>query len=140
MSIRTEIAELMNTKGTMLDWASKVNYAPKSLSAEETEISEVVDAWAKEIGRTGHDNDLEISNFITKVIVPEVYDMPDALLSTMFDRGSIGEFDDVQINEIAKNTLKAFEAAKGGNVEKSYIDPNAFTPNRKHRQVWYKNI
>ena len=60
MSIKTEIAELMNTKGTMLDWASKVNYAPKSLSAEETEISEVVDAWAKEIGRTGHDNDLEI--------------------------------------------------------------------------------
>lgn len=135
MSIRTEIAELMNTKGTMLNWASKVNYAPKSLSAEETEISEVVDAWAKEIGRTGHDNDLEISNFITKVIVPEVYDMPDALLSTMFDRGSIGEFDDVQINEIAKNTLKAFEAAKGGNVEKSYIDPKAFTPNRTCRQV-----
>ena len=138
MSIRTEIAELMNTKGTMLDWASKVNYAPKSLSAEETEISEVVDAWAKEIGRTGHDNNLEISNFITKVIAPEVYDMPDALLSTMFDRGSIGEFDDVQINEIAKNTLKAFEAAKGGNVEKSYIDPTAFTFNWEHRQVCHK--
>ena len=135
MSIRTEIAELMNTKGTMLDWASKVNYAPKSLSAEETEISEVIDAWAKEIGRTGSDNEHEIASFITKTISPEVYDMPDALLSTMFDRGSIGEFDDVQINEIAKNTLKAYSAAKGGNVEKSYIDPTAFTPNWKHKQV-----
>ena len=135
MSIKTEIAELMNTKGTMLEWASRVEHAPKTLSTEQSEISEVVDAWAKEIGRTGKDNDLEISNFILKVIEPEVYDMPDALLSTMFDRGSIGEFDDVQINQVAKNTLKAIESAKGGNVEKSYIDPTAFTPTFKHRQI-----
>lgn len=135
MSIKTEIAELMNTKGTMLEWASRVEYAPKTLSTEQTEISEVIDAWAKEIGRTGSDNEHEIASFITKTISPEVYDMPDALLSTMFDRGSIGEFDDVQINQIAKNTLKAIESAKGGNVEKSYIDPKAFTPNWKHKQV-----
>lgn len=135
MSIRTEIAELMNTKGTMLDWASRVSYAPKSLSSEQTEISEVIDAWAKEIGRTGRDNDIEISNFITKVIAPEVYDMPDALLSTMFERGSVGEFDDIQVNQVSKNTLKAHSAAKGGNVEKSYIDPQAFTFNWEHKQV-----
>lgn len=135
MSIRTEIAELMNKDKAMLDWASKVSYMPKALSVEENEISTVIDAWAKEIGETGYDDGHEISSFITKTILPEVYDMPDALLSSMFDRGNVGEFDDTQVNQIAKNTLKAFDAAIGGNVEKSYIDPKAFTPIRKNKQV-----
>lgn len=132
--LHTEIASLMNEKGKMYDWASKVEYKRK-LEAEDKEISEVVDAWAKEIGEKGADPNLELSNFIVKVIQPEVYDVPDELLDSLFDRGSIGEFDDYQSVETYKNTLVAYDAAKGGNVEKSYIDVSKVTPIWKHKQV-----
>jgi hypothetical protein len=64
-----------------------------------------------------------------------VYDVPDALLDSMFDRGSIGEFDDYKSNVMAKNNLVAYDAAKGGNVNKSYIDFSALAPTWKHKQV-----
>jgi len=134
MSVKFEIAELMNKEGQMYDWASKVTYN-RSLTTEETEISSVVDAWAKEIGTKGSDPNLEIAGYITKIIAPEVYDKPDALLDAMFERGSIGEFDDYVLNETPKNTLVAYDAAKGGNVDKSYIDNAVFTPTWKHKQV-----
>lgn len=134
MSMRTEIAELMKQDGKMLEWATKIAY-DSNVTAEDTEISEVIDAWAKEIGRTGNDSDHEISSFIVKTIAPEVYNLPDDLLSTMFNRGSVGEFDDYVVNKDPKNTLKAYEAAKGGNVDKSYIDTGVLTPTWKHTQV-----
>ena len=43
MSVKTEIAELMNKDGQMYDWASKVEYK-NNLTSEEKEISTVVDA------------------------------------------------------------------------------------------------
>lgn len=134
MSVKTEIAELMNKDGQMYEWASKVEYKG-NLSSEEKEISTIVDAWAKEIGKKGSDKDNEIASFILKTIQPEVYDKPDALLSTMFNRGSVGEFDDEVIDVTPKNTLKAYDAAKGGNVYKSYIDVQALSPTWKHKQV-----
>jgi hypothetical protein len=134
MSVKTEIAELMNKDGQMYDWASKVEYK-RNLSSDEKEISTIVDAWAKEIGKKGLDRDNEIASFILKTIQPEVYDKPDALLSTMFNRGSIGEFDDEVIDVAPKNTLKAYDAAKGGNVYKSYIDVQALKPTWKHKQI-----
>jgi len=134
MSVKTEVAELMNKDGLIYDISEKVVYKCK-LTNEEKEISEIVDAWAKEIGATGKDYDHEIANYITKVINPEVYDKPDELLSTMFNRGSIGEFDDEKIDVTPINTLQAYNAAKGGNVRKSYIDVTSFTPTWKHKQV-----
>lgn len=134
MSVKTEIAELMNKDGQMYDWASKIEYKG-NLSSEEKEISSVVDAWAKEIGNKGVDRDNEIASFILKTVQPEVYDKPDALLSTMFTRGSVGEFDDYAVDVAPKNTLKAYDAAKGGNVYKSYIDVQALKPTWKHKQV-----
>lgn len=134
MAIKIEVAELMNKQGTILDWANKVENKI-ALSAEQTEISTVIDVWAKEIGRSGVDKDNEIAEFIVKTIAPEVYDMPDALLSTMFSRGSIGEFDDYNVNVDPKNTLKVYDAAKGGNVDKSYIDCSLLAPTWKHKQV-----
>lgn len=132
--LNTEIAELMNKDGQMFDWASKIEHK-RNLSNEEKEISTVVDAWAKEIGEKGSDNDCELSNFITKTIQPEVYDKPDALLSTMFDRGSVDEFDDFEVDVDAKNTLKAYNAAKGGNVPKSYLDTSVLKPTWAHKQI-----
>ena len=134
MSTKIEIAELMEKNGTMYDWAEKVNRGV-SLTAEETEISQVVDAWAKEIGTKGKDNDNEIAEFIIKTITDPVYNKPDALIEKMFDMDSIGEFDDYVINKTPKNTLVAYESAKGGNVYKSYIDTSALTPTWKHAQV-----
>ena len=134
MSTKIEIAELMEKNGTMYDWAEKVNRGA-SLTAEENEISQVVDAWAKEIGTKGKDNDNEIAEFIIKTITDPVYNKPDALIEKMFEMDSIGEFDDCVINKTPKNTLVAYESAKGGNVYKSYIDTSALTPTWKHAQV-----
>ena len=134
MSTKIEIAELMEKNGTMYDWAEKVNRGA-SLTAEENEISQVVDAWAKEIGTKGKDNDNEIAEFIIKTITDPVYNKPDALIEQMFEMESIGEFDDYVINKTPKNTLVAYESAKGGNVYKSYIDTSALTPTWKHAQV-----
>ena len=134
MSTKIEIAELMEKNGTMYDWAEKVNRGT-SLTAEENEISQVVDAWAKEIGTKGKDNDNEIAEFIIKTITDPVYNKPDALIEKMFEMDSIGEFDDYVINKTPKNTLVAYESAKGGNVYKSYIDTSALTPTWKHAQV-----
>ena len=134
MSTKIEIAELMEKNGTMYDWAEKVNRGA-SLTTEENEISQVVDAWAKEIGTKGKDNDNEIAEFIIKTITDPVYNKPDALIEKMFEMDSIGEFDDYVINKTPKNTLVAYESAKGGNVYKSYIDTSALTPTWKHAQV-----
>jgi len=132
--LKTEIASLMNESGRMFDWAQKVEYK-LNMDSEDKEISQVVDAWAKEIGEKGADPNLEISNYIIKTVAPEVYDVPDELLDAMFDRGSIGEFDDYKIIESAKNTLVAHEASKGGTVDKSYIDISKTVPTWKHRQI-----
>lgn len=134
MSTKIEIAELMEKNGQMYDWAEKVNRGV-SLTAEENEISQVVDAWAKEIGTKGKDSDNEIAEFIIKTISDPVYNKPDALIEKIFDMDSIGEFDDYTINKTPKNTLVAYESAKGGNVYKSYIDTSALTPTWKHAQV-----
>lgn len=134
MSTKIEIAEIMEKNGQMYDWAEKINRGA-SLTAEETEISQVVDAWAKEIGTKGKDSDNEIAEFIIKTITDPVYSKPDALIEKMFDSDSIGEFDDYIINKTPKNTLVAYDAAKGGNVFKSYIDTSALTPTWKHAQV-----
>lgn len=134
MSVKIEVAELMEKDGLIYDISEKVTYK-RTLNAEEKEVSEVVDAWAREIGEKGKDYDHEIAAYIQRVIQPEVYDKPDALLSTMFNRGTVGEFDDYKVDVIAKNTLIAYDAAKGGNVYKSFIDPTSFAPTWKHKQV-----
>ena len=134
MGLNTEIAEIMNKDGQMYDWAEKVS-SNISLTSEEKEIASVVDAWAKEIGTKGRDTENEISEFIIKTITDSVYNAPDALIERMFDYDTIGEFDDYVINKTPKNTLMAYEAAKGGNVNKSYIDGSALTPDWKHAQV-----
>lgn len=134
MSTKNEIAEIMSNKGQMYDWAEKVNRGA-SLTSEENEISQIVDAWAKEIGTKGKDSDNEIAEFIIKTISDPVYSKPDALIEKMFETDAIGEFDDYAINKTPKNTLVAYESAKGGNVYKSYTDTSALTPTWKHAQV-----
>lgn len=106
------------------------------LTNEERDAAEHFDAWAKKIGETGNDPNHEIASFITKTVTDHFYDAPSELLDMMFDRGSIGEFDDYEaMIEPVKNTLVAHEAAKGGNVERSFLDFSVLKPTWKHRQV-----
>jgi len=132
--LRTEIASLMNENGRMFQWATKID-KHLDLSTEDKEISSVVDAWAKSIGEKGSDNNNELSEYIVKTVSPEVYDVPDALLSQLFTRGSVGEFDDYKVDYLPKNTLVVKEAAKGGTIDKSYIDWTAIKPTWKHLQI-----
>lgn len=132
--LKNEIASLMNEKRRMFEWATKVD-KNLSLTAEDREISQVVDAWAKKIGTNGADPNNEISEYIVRTLTPEIYDTPDELLDMLFNRGSIGEFDEYQINEVTRNTLVAHDAGFGGTVDKSYIDVTASKPTWRHKQV-----
>lgn len=134
MSLKIEVAELMEKPGVMYDVAEKVEYK-RNLTNEEKEIFEISDAWCREIGKTGKDNDHEIAAFVNRVVNEEIYNAPDELLDSLFDRGSIGEFDDEEFIKTPKNTLEAHEAAKGGTVDRSYIDFTAVKPITKNRQI-----
>lgn len=134
MSLKIEVAELMGKPGVMFDVAEKVEYK-RNLTNEEKEVFEISDAWAREIGKTGNDKDCEIAAFVNKVVNEEIYNAPDELLDSMFDRGSIGEFDDEEFIKTPKNTLEAHEAAKGGTVDRSYVDFTAIKPITKNRQI-----
>lgn len=135
--LKTEIAELMNKDGQMFDIAQKITYN-RNLSAEEKEVSEVCDAWVKEIASNGNDKDCEIASFIRRTVNDEIYNAPDELLDRMFDRGNIGEFDDYEVTKTPKNTLEAHDAVIGGNVDKSYIDFEILKPTWKHAQVEFE--
>ena len=124
----------MSKEGVLFDVAEKVEYK-RQLNAEEKEIAEISDQWAKEIGKTAKDPECTIAEFINRTVNEEVYNAPDELLDQIFDRGSIGEFDDVEGHKDPKNTLVAHEATKGGTVDRSYIDISVLKPTWKNRQV-----
>jgi len=128
-----EIAELVNSTN-MYDIAYKTT-RNMTLTDNESEASAMLDAHFKEIGKRGCDPDHEISAFVQKVVNEEIYNTPDELLDLIFDRGTIGEFDDFQNITTPKNTLVAYEAAKGGNVPRSYLDVSILTPTWKNRQI-----
>lgn len=92
-------------------------------------------SYCREIGSTGKDPDCEIAAFITKTVNEELYNAPDELLDRIFDRDSIGEFDDTEGIKDPKNTLIAHEAARGGVVDRSYINIDVVKPVWKNRQV-----
>ena len=135
--LKTEIAELMNKDGQMFDIAQKVTYN-RSLTNEEKEVNTICDAWVKEIAEKGDDRDKEIGAFIRKTVTDEVYNAPDELLDSMFDRGSVGEFDDYMVDKTPKNTIQAYDATIGGNVDKSYIDFSSLVPIWKHAQAEFE--
>ena len=107
-----------------------------ALNDTEKEVASYLDEWARKVGETGHDGDREIAAFVTRTVNQEFYDAPDELLDQMFERGSIGEFDDYEAEIMpVKNTLVAYEAAPGGNVKKSYLDYGMLKPQWFNRQI-----
>ena len=118
----------------MYELACKTN-ARMDFSETEEDIVANLDAHFKAIGAAGHDPQHEIASFIQKVINRELYDEPDELLDRLFERGTIGEFDDFEATVEPKNTLVAYEAAKGGNVDRSYLDVTSIAPTWKNFQI-----
>ena len=129
-----EMAELV--KGTSVCEIAAKTVRNISLNDTEKAAVECFDEWARKIGETGHDANHEIAAYITRTINEEFYDAPNELLDSMFDRGSIGEFDDYEgIVMPIKNTLVAYDAAFEGNVPKSYLDFTRLAPQWRHAQV-----
>lgn len=126
--------DVMSKKHMLFDVAEKMEYN-RELSTEEKEIAEISDAWARNIGETGKDPDCQIAAYIKKSVQEDVYDAPDELLDRILERGNIGEFDDAEYTKVAKNTLVAHEAAKGGVVDRSWIDLSAVYPVVQNRQI-----
>lgn len=128
-----EIAELISSTN-MYDIATKTNEG-MALTDDESVVASQLDAHFKEIGKRGHDTDHEIASFVQKIINEEIYNTPDELLDLIFDRGTIGAFDDFEAITTPKNTLIAYEAAKGGNVPRSYLDVAKLAPTWKNMQI-----
>ena len=128
-----EIAEALG-KVDIYEVACKTN-KNISLTDTESEIVSQLDEHFKEVGRRGVDADCEIAAFIQKAVNTELQDAPDEILDRIMERGSIGENDDLENTADPKNTLVAYEAAKGGNVKRSYLDPAILTPTWKNRQI-----
>lgn len=129
-----EMAELV--KGTSVCEIAAKTVRNMSLNDNEKTVAEYLDEWARKIGETGHDEGHEIAAYITRTVRDEVYDAPDELLDAMFERGSIGEFDDYEVMvEPIRNTLVAYDASYEGNVPKSYLDFTFLKPQWRHAQV-----
>ena len=130
----TEIAEVLSSVD-MYELACKTTKGYTLNDTESMAVAEL-DRQFKKIGELGYDKDHEIAEFVRKTINEEIYNEPDELLDEMFDRGTIGEFDDYDaIKAPPKNTLVAYEAAKGGNVDRSFLDVSILTPTWKNRQI-----
>lgn len=134
MSRNIALSEFMAQEGAMKTWAEKV-VGKVELSEEEKEISKAVNDFAQNIYRTGTVS-TELSQFLIKVIEPEISQDPGEILSLLFNEGEVGEFDEQGVYASPKNTLVArASAARTGNVDKSYIDFTKGNKLTEHLQI-----
>lgn len=132
--MNVEIAQAMENV-SILALAEKTLIAPARLDENEKVAFSEFDKAFRKIGQDGHDPDHLIAALITKTIDEDVVNADDELLNLMFERGNVGEFDAIEGVIRPKNTLVAYEAAKGGNVDRSWIDVSVLEPKTKHLQV-----
>lgn len=133
--MNTELSAIMGQGGRLVEWSNAIKYAPGNLTGENKEISAVMDAWAKELGRTGNDPNHELSQLITKSFTPDTVTAPSELIDALFDTDAIGEFDDLRIEVDPENTIQVFDAVNGGNVDRSFIDHKVLKPTFKNLQA-----
>ena len=130
---RIEIAELLKQDGLAYSVAEKLRYDLK-LNAEDKDFLSVADQWARHVGNTGADGAHELSQFIQKQLPDELYPTHDELIDLIADRGTVGEFDQVEYSRM-HNGLIAHEAAPGGTVDRSFMDMTFAQPFSRFRQV-----
>lgn len=130
-----KMAETVERQAGLITDISQKIYYNRNLSSDEKDVVKICDVWVKEVAEKG-DPDREIAAFIKKSINEARTEAPSELLESIFTMGTVGEFDDYTVvNENPKNTLVAYEAAKGGNVDRSFIDFSSLVPTWKNRQV-----
>lgn len=135
----TEVAEIVKKKN-VISLSEKLEQSKKgkiSLSNEDSEAIEVIDNFAREIGKQGRssENNAVVANYIKETIEPVVFNPDESILNDMFKMGTIGEFDEKAFTGLPKNTLVAHDAVRGGNIPKSYIDPTIYTPQSFELQI-----
>lgn len=134
MNINLELSQYVEEKGTMFAWANAVVKKEK-LTDEQLVISEVANKFATSIANTGI-ADVSLSSYLKRIVEEEIYNEPSELLDTMFNQGSIGEFDDYTSVGTWKNNLLAHDVSeRGGTVDKSYVDFNRSAMVRRNLQI-----
>lgn len=129
----TELAEAIRSID-MYALASKTVH-DIALDDNEKEVATKLDEHFKNVGKTGADPAKEIAAFMQKVVNEQLYEAPEEVLDKIFDRGTIGEFDGAEAVIVDKNGLIPYEAAKGGSVERSFIDLTAVAPKVVNLQI-----
>jgi len=112
----TEIASVIKEKN-IIDLAEKMRVGKSLLTSEDTEAIELLDNFAREIGKSGKnpENNTILAEYIKETIEPEVFNPDESILNNMFDMGTIGEFDEKVFTGLPKNTIKVYDATRGGN-------------------------
>lgn len=128
-----ELSEVIKNTD-MYELACKTN-AKIKFTDDEAAVVASLNEHFKEVGRTGCDANHEISSFVQKVINQTISNTPSELLDELFERGTIGEYDDFENVIAPKNALVSYEAAKGGNVARSYLDTTVLSPRTVNRQI-----
>ncbi|WP_137743257.1 hypothetical protein [Robertmurraya siralis] len=121
----TEVASAFAEKNIIeLSEKAKLN----TLQADDKEAIEILDNFAREIGKSGktNENNTLVSELIKKTVEPLVFQPEQSILHSIFDMGNVGEFDESRYTGLPKNTIKVHDAVRGGNVPKSYVDPTLF--------------
>lgn len=142
MNKKIEIAEVLKKDGRMVEWAEKVlvvdsttNINKVVFSEEDKALTSHLDTWARGLG-AGTIPRHELATFLSKVVTPEYYNTPTEILNDFLTQSmTVGEFDYLDISVLPKNTLKAIESAKNGNVDKSYIDYDELVPKQFSLQI-----
>lgn len=117
-----ELCEVFKRPSDITTWANHVGYGVE-LSAEEKDVNEALDAWARELGKKGDVNH-ELSALVIKALPNDEEMFPTELIGRFFNEGAIGEFDDYEETYAPKNTIVAHEAIIEGNVDRSFIEHN----------------
>ncbi|MED3562255.1 hypothetical protein [Bacillus xiapuensis] len=123
----TELAQCVAEKNIIeLSERAKLN----TLQSDDKEAIEIIDNFAREIGTSGKtsENTLLVSELIKKTVEPLLFQPDSSILGEIFDMGTVGEFDENKFSGLAKNTIKVYDAVRGGNVPKSYVDPGLYNP------------
>ena len=116
------------------------------LSAEEKDVKAALEPALREMARCGMkpDDKYALAAFIQSVVQRDAETIPDEALSQCFAESSIGEDDYVETVMPPENTLVAYEAAQGGNVPASYLNPENVGLKTKNLQidtfVTYRNM
>lgn len=121
-----EVAEAIRDNN-ILELSEKM--VANTLTESERSAIDTLDAFAREIGEKGHsvENDRIIAELVVKTVEPLLFNPEFSILNKIFDMGSIGEFDESMFTGLPTNTIKVYDAVRGGNVPKSYVDPSAYS-------------